>query len=130
MKSRILVILAAATAIAAVGAGVTGATAVAGSVAPAAACPAGEICVWSGTSYTGQMALLNPEYPWNDCVSAASLGLPSIRSAKRNGVQCQWQASLHADGACGASTEPAFVQINTPTISPAALSVGQFLIPC
>jgi len=121
MKARALGMLAA---IAAVGAVVTAPT------AAATGCSSGQICLWSGTGYTGTMVALTPEHPWGDCVSAAELGLSAIRSAKKNAVDCQFQAALHRDGGCGASTEPAFVGNETPTISPAALSLQQITIPC
>jgi hypothetical protein len=130
MSTRALRIMAAATAIAAVGALAAGPAAVAGTPGPTAACPAGQICLWSGAGYTGQMVALTPEHPWQDCVRASELGLPAIRAAKKNDVACQFQASLHADGGCGQSTEPAYVHDETPTISPAALSLGQITIPC
>ena len=104
----------------------------AASAAPPAtlACATGQFCLWSDVNYTGQLATLPLDEPWQGCVSASALGLPAIRSARKNGVACQFQASLHADGACGQSTEPAFVQNETPTIDPPALSLDQFLIPC
>jgi hypothetical protein len=48
----------------------------------------------------------------------------------RNGVDCQYQATLHSDGVCGQATDPSYVQNLTPTISPAALSLDRILIPC
>lgn len=126
MRMRMLAMVAAA---AAVGAVLTGPAALAVPTTTAT-CPAGEMCVWSGTNYTGTMATVASDQPWEGCVSAASLGLPSIRSAQRNGVACQYQASLHADGGCGVSTEPEYVGNQTPTISPAALSLDLFQIPC
>lgn len=132
MKSRALAVVATATAIVAAGVVGAGPVALAGSrtLEPAAACPPDQFCLWSGANYTGQMATLSPSHPWGDCVSAASLGLPAIRSAKKNGVACQFQATLHADGGCGQSTEPAFVEDQTPTIDPPALSLNEVLIPC
>ena len=128
MKARRLAFLAVVTGITAVGAMLTGPAAVAAT--PAAACSSGQICLWSGTGYTGQMVALTPEHPWQDCIEASALGLPAIRSAKKNGVDCQFQAGLHADGGCGQSTEQAYVQDETPTISPAALSLQPITIPC
>ncbi|MGH8572841.1 MAG: peptidase inhibitor family I36 protein [Gammaproteobacteria bacterium] len=116
-------------AIGAVGAFVSGPAAVAGTPAPAAACSTGQMCVWSGTNYTGQMATV-PDESWDDCISAASLGLSAIRSAQRNGVPCSLQAALYADSVCGRSTEPEYVENQTPNISPAALSLYRFMIPC
>lgn len=124
MRMRMLATVAAA---AAVGAVLTGPVALAG---PTTTCPVGEMCVWSGTNYTGTMATVASDQQWEGCVSAASLGLLTIRSAQRNGVACQYQASLHADGGCGVSTEPEYVGNQTPTISPAALSLDLFQIPC
>ncbi|HET8642255.1 MAG TPA: peptidase inhibitor family I36 protein [Pseudonocardiaceae bacterium] len=128
MTARSLGFMAVVAAIAAVGAAVTGPAAV--SATPAAACSSGQICLWSGASYTGQLVVLNPEHPWEDCIQAPTLGLPAIRSAQKNGVDCQFQAGLHADGGCGQSTEPAYVDDETPTITPAALSLQAVTIPC
>jgi len=126
MKFRALAIMAA---VAAIGGVVSAPAALAGTPVPVAGCATGQVCVWSGTNYTGQMATLS-EDPWGGCVSAASLGLPAIRSAKRNNVPCSLQAALFADGVCGRETEPTFIENQTPNISPAALSLYEFMIPC
>lgn len=127
-KARALGLMAGAPAVAAAGALVAGPSAVV--VTPVAACSAGQICLWSGTNHTGQMVALTPEYPWQDCMQAAALGLAAIRSAKKNDVDCQFLASLHSDGGCGQSTEPMYVQNDTPTINPPALSLQAITIPC
>jgi hypothetical protein len=124
MRSPVLACLAAAVAIGGV---LCGPSAVAATTT--ATCATGEFCVWSGTGYTGTMVRLDLG-DWHGCVTAAELGLPSIRSASKVGVACAYQASLHADGACGQGTDPSFVQPQTPDISPAALSLDRFLIPC
>jgi Peptidase inhibitor family I36 len=124
MKARALGFMAVTTAIVAVGALVNG------SAAASAACSPGQICLWSGTDYTGQMVALSPEHPWQDCIQAAALGLPAIRSAQKDDVACQFQASLHSDGGCGQATEPMFVQDDTPNINPPALSLQEITIPC
>jgi hypothetical protein len=130
MKSRGVAIMAAAGAVCAVGALVSGPSALAAPPpSTAVTCSSGQVCVWSGTNYTGQLALV-PQDSWHGCVTAAELGLPAVRSAKRNGVGCHLQASLHSDGVCGQSTSPDYVQNQTPTISPAALSLDLFMIPC
>ncbi|HEY0636243.1 MAG TPA: peptidase inhibitor family I36 protein [Pseudonocardiaceae bacterium] len=79
-------------------------------------CPSGQTCVWSGTNYTGSMAVV-PDWPWMGCVTAAELGLAAVRSAQRNGVPCSLVASLHADTVCGRPTSPEYVQNLTPNIS-------------
>lgn len=93
-------------------------------------CPSGHICLWSGPNYTGTMAVLADDEPSEGCETAASLGLVGIRSAIRNNVPCSVQAALHRDSVCGRATEPAYVGELTPNVSPAALSLYRYLIPC
>lgn len=124
MASRLLAIMTAVCAFAGVGAMATGTS------AQAATCSSGQFCVWSGPNYTGQRALVSLDDTWHGCVTAAQLGLVGIRSAKKNGVACQYQASLHSDGVCGQSTDPSYVGNQTPNITPAALSLDKILIPC
>lgn len=100
--------------------------------APAAvdACPSGHFCFWSGQHYTGSMATMSTGSSWGNCVTAAQLGLSAIRSAQKGGTACQFQAALYANNSCGQATDPRWVEDNTPTIDPPALSVQQILIPC
>lgn len=123
MKARLVAIVLAAGGVAAAF------TAPAAAAGPTATCGSGDLCVWSGANYTGQLAVLSQD-PWAGCETAASLGLTAIRSAMRNGAPCSIQAALYADTVCGRPADPEHIGFQTPTVSPAALSLEQFQIPC
>jgi hypothetical protein len=98
-----------------VAAAVVGGTGQAGA---AAACPISGACVYSGTAETGTQAVLPGGF---GCRSAASLGLPAVRSAVNRGAE---QAILlYLDSACRTPATPAFVTRQVDDIDPAALSV-------
>jgi hypothetical protein len=89
-----------------------------GLLGAAAACPINGACVYSDAAETGTMAQLSGGF---GCHSAASLGLPAVRSAVNNAVE---QAiTLFLDGSCRTPANPAFVIRQVDDINPPALGV-------
>ncbi len=97
-----------------------GGAAPAGAAQPGAAagCPIGGACVYSGPSETGTQVELPGGF---GCRSAASLGLPQVRSAVNRGAE--QTILLYLDSTCRTPASPAFVTRQVDNIDPAALSV-------
>jgi hypothetical protein len=94
--------------------------AVAAGTAPAGAatsCPIGGACLYAGPNETGATAQLGGGF---GCHSAASLGLPSIRSAVNNAVE--QTILLYLDTGCHTPATPSFVVRQVDDINPPALS--------
>jgi Peptidase inhibitor family I36 len=95
-----------------------GAAATAGAAGAAASCPIGGACLYSGANETGTQVQLGGGFA---CHSAASLGLPAVRSAVNNAVERT--ILLYVDASCRTPASPAFVVRQVDDINPPALSV-------
>jgi Peptidase inhibitor family I36 len=86
--------------------------------AATATCPIGAACVYSGPDQTGTAAQLPGGF---GCRTAASLGLPAVRSAVNNGSE--QTILLFTDTGCRTAANPGFVVREVDDIDPPALSV-------
>jgi Peptidase inhibitor family I36 len=86
--------------------------------AAGAGCPVGASCVYSGPDQGGTVAVLPGGF---GCRTAASLGLPSVRSAVNN--VAEQTILLYADANCRTAASPGFVTREVDDVNPPALSV-------
>jgi Peptidase inhibitor family I36 len=84
----------------------------------AAGCPVGAACVYSGPDQTGVVAQLPGGF---GCRTAASLGLPSVRSAVNR--VAEQTIVLFTDTGCRTAASPGVVVREVDDVSPPALSV-------
>ncbi|AGM07909.1 peptidase inhibitor family I36 protein [Amycolatopsis keratiniphila] len=86
-----------------------------------------EICVWSGTDYTGTKAFV--ESVGTPCLTASSLGLPAIRSVDDNHEYKV--VTLFSDTACAVAATPHYVgpTDSARSVTPAARSVQLMPLP-
>jgi hypothetical protein len=99
-------------------AGLTAAAVPASAATAAAGCPIGASCVYSGPDQTGTVGQLPGGF---GCRTAASLGLPSVRSAVNN--VAEQTILLFADANCRTAASPSFVTREVDDVNPPALSV-------